>query len=570
VGEEVSTDAMSAYDIVLIHPPAVFDFRKKPIFPGALGRTMASVQFNKVPIGMLSIADYLDRHGYKVVVDNLCDRMLTVPGFDVEQHLREYSAQIYAVGLNFQQHAPGALAIAKLCKDLHPDALVIMGGLTATRFHEEIIAKYEFVDAVVRAEAEKPLLELMRAYETHGRLTPTPNLTFRAGPGAPTVTPLMEASRDLDDFEFTRLDLLSPQTSVYIPDAPSRWSLVVSRGCAYDCTICGGSAYTYEKYLGMSRPAFRSPAKLVADIKRLVDQNVRFIGLYQDPRVGGKSYWQELFARLIEERPRFERLSLDLLAPAGEDYISEIAKIGRNVILHFCPDTGSDEVRRTLGRHYSNDAIRETIKTCLKYRIPVTNFFSVGLAGESEKEMRETWKLWQELDALNKETLRDGGFDYVKNAIPTGGQVLGPIVLDPGSRAFDDPQAHGYRLLYKDLEQYVEALSQPTWDQWLNYETELLDKSKIVDMIYQTTEFTIDQRERQGLYGGSEAHYERCHLHADRVILDEMAKVRALGDPEKSEDRAVAMRETLDALERKRTFFQMTFLGDAAERSKTQ
>lgn len=551
---------MPAYDIVLIHPPAVYDFREKPIFPGALGRTMASVQFNKVPVGMLSIAEYLDRHGYRVVVDNLCDRMVTVPGFDVEKHLRECSARVYAVGLSFQQHAPGALAIARLCKELHPDAPVVMGGLTATRFHEEIVAKYEFVDAVVRAEAEKPLLELMRGYETHGRLTSAPNLTYRTGAGTPTVTPLMEGSRDLDDFEFTRLDLLDPQTSVHIPDSGSRWSLVVCRGCAHDCTICGGSAYTYRTYLGMARPAFRSPAKIVADIQSLIAQGVGFIGLYQDPRVGGKQYWRELLARLIEERPPFERLSLDLLAPAGEDFISEIAKIGRNVILHFCPDTGSDAVRRRLGRRYSNESIRETMKACLKYRIPVTNFFSVGLAGESEKEMVETWKLWEELDALNRETFAGGRFDYIREAIPSGGQVMGPIVLDPGSRAFDDPKRHGYRLLYKDLEEYVEALSQPTWDRWLNYETDLIDRTKILDMIYQTLEFTIDQRERQGLYSGAQAYFERCRLQADRVVVEQMAGIRALADPEERELRAASMRRTLDALEKKGGFFSMGFV----------
>ena len=51
---------MTNYDVVIIHPPAVYDFRKKPIFPGALGSTVEQVQFNKVPIGMLSLAEYLE------------------------------------------------------------------------------------------------------------------------------------------------------------------------------------------------------------------------------------------------------------------------------------------------------------------------------------------------------------------------------------------------------------------------------------------------------------------------------------------------------------------------------
>jgi len=31
----------------------------------------------------------------------------------------------------------------------------------------------------------------------------------------------------------------------------------------------------------------------------------------------GKRYWQELFATLKKEKPQIERLSLDLLIPAG-------------------------------------------------------------------------------------------------------------------------------------------------------------------------------------------------------------------------------------------------------------
>jgi B12-binding domain/radical SAM domain protein len=546
---------MPAYDVILIHPPAVYDFRHTPLFPGALGRTAEAVQFNKVPVGMLSIAEYLDRHGYRVVVDNLCDRMVTVPGFDVEEHLRSLSSPIFGIGMSFQQHAQGALEIARLCKELHPGSLVVMGGLTATCFHEEIIEKYGFVDAVVRAEAEKPLLELVRAYQKNGRLTPTPNLTYRSQEGEVRVTPLMEASRDLDDFDFTRLDLLEPKTSVYIPGSANRWSLVVCRGCAYDCTICGGSAYSYRKNFGMPRPAFRSPAKLVADIKRLVEQDVRHIGLYQDPRMAGQAYWEELRDLLIKEKPQFERLSIDLLVPADEAFIRDVARISRNVILHLCPDTGSDAVRGKLGRGYSNEQVLETIKLCLKYRIPVTNFFSVGLAGETETEMRETWNLWAQLEALNAAALARGSFQDIDESIAIGGQVLGPIVLDPGSRAFDNPEECGYKLLYKNLEEYVEALSQPSWHQWLNYETPLHDKRAIVAMILESMDFVIDQREASGFYGGPEAHYERCRVEADRVVVGVIDAFAQL-DPAERQARIIGVRLNLDNLEKTR----MTFL----------
>lgn len=55
------TLSMQNDDILLVYPPAVYDFRSKPLFPGALGRTAEGVQFIKAPMGMLSIAEYHPR-----------------------------------------------------------------------------------------------------------------------------------------------------------------------------------------------------------------------------------------------------------------------------------------------------------------------------------------------------------------------------------------------------------------------------------------------------------------------------------------------------------------------------
>ncbi|MBU2511545.1 radical SAM protein [bacterium] len=546
---------MPSYDIIFIHPPAHYDFRRKPLFTGALGRSVETVQFSKVPIGMLSLAEYQDRHGYKVMIDNLGDRMVTVPGFDVEQHIKNWSAQIFAIGLHFQQHSQGAIEIARLCKKFHPNSLVMLGGLTATCFHEEIIEKFECVDIIIRGEAEKPLLQFLRAYEKEGKVTSAPNLTYRDDNGEIHVTPMMEASQDLDDFEFTRFDLIEPKTSIYPPDSVHRYSLEVCRGCIYNCTICGGSAYTYKKYLGMSKPAFRSPAKIVADMKKLNNQGIKFIGLFQDMRMAGKKYWQELVATLIKEKPEIERLSLDLLAPADEEFIRAIAGIGRQVIFHLCPDTGSDSVRRLLGKHYSNEALLETMRICYKYQIPVTNFFSVGLAGETDEQMHETWDLWAKLDHMDHEAHLKGHFGDIDKSVPIGGQILGPIVLDPGSQAFDAPEKFGFKLLYKNFEEYHQALSQPSWHQWINYETRERDKDAILEMIFQSTEFTIDQREKYGFFGPQEAHYERCKVEADRVIVKELENIMKLENQKEKEFRIVSIRKNLDELEKRRMVF---------------
>ena len=67
----------------------------------------------------------------------------------------------------------------------------------------------------IRGEAEKPLLELIRALEKHSQLTGTPNLTYRTAAGEIITTPMMPASTSLDEFDFTRLDLLQPRNCIF-------------------------------------------------------------------------------------------------------------------------------------------------------------------------------------------------------------------------------------------------------------------------------------------------------------------------------------------------------------------
>jgi B12-binding domain/radical SAM domain protein len=536
------------YDVIFIHPPAFYDFRKSVLFPGAIGSTVNSVQFAKVPIGMLSMADYLDRHGYKVIVDNLADRMLDDRGFDSEQHIRKLSSQLYCIDLHWHHHAQGAIEVAKLCKKLHPESVILLGGLTSTYFHEEIIKKYSFVDAIVRGEGERPLLEFVRNLKTQGKITDTPNLTYRSINGEIHVNPMMEPSTNLDEFDFLRFDLLDPQTSVFSTDIQSRWSLIVCRGCKYSCTTCGGSAYSYKKYFNMEKPSFRSPFKIIEDIKKLNDQGIHRVGLYQDIRMGGEQYWKELMSRLRQEKLDLKLLSMDLLAPADEEFIKEVATIGKPVVLYFGPDSGNCEVRKKQGRIYSNEDILNTVRICHRYHIPVTVFFASGLAGETSETIKDTFKLWNELLKMDKLAICRHSFGGIGCQAPLGGPIIGPVILEPGALAFDNPRKYGYKLLFKDLEEYITALSQPSWHQWLNHETEQLDKKSLIKLIFESIEFSINIRKKYGVYSTFEADMECLDTEIKKFVVDEVDNVMGIKNEEERINRLIDLNSTVNSL----------------------
>jgi radical SAM superfamily enzyme YgiQ (UPF0313 family) len=429
---------------------------------------------------------------------------------------------------------------------MHPGAQVVIGGLTATCFHEEIIRKYEFVDAVIRGEAEKPFLEFMKGLDKYGKITGTPNLTRRFG-GDIEVTPLMEPSTRTDEFEFTRYDLLDPKTSVFNDAAPSRGSLTICRGCAYNCTSCGASAYSYRKYLGMKTPSFRSPEKIISDIRKLNEQGIRQIGLYQDLRMGGREYWKKTLSLLRSEKLGIERLTLDLLAPADADFIREVATTGIETIMYICPDSGCDEVRKRQGRNYSKEELLDSIKLCHRYHLPVTVFFSAGLSGETRETMMETWKLWDEICLLNRKEINRGGNGNISCNVLAEGPILGPIIIEPGSLSFDYPEKYGYKKVYRTLEEYIESQAKPSWHQWLNYETEELDRSGLVDLNYDALERFINKRKQFGAYGDNNlAECEMMLAKADRMANEEVDRIMGIEDDEEKESRLNALKEALD------------------------
>ena len=525
-------------DVILIHPPANYDFRKKAIFPGPIAYTVggSGVQFIMPSIGMLSIAEYLTRNGYAARVDNIGERMLTDPTFDVEKYIGNLSARVFAVELHWCVHAQGAIEIARLCKQLHPEAMVVLGGLTTTVFHEEIVRKYEFVDAVIRGEAEKPFLALMRALEGHKELETVPNLTFRDSEGGIRSVPLMKPDDNLDEYEFTRLDLLDPKRAIFTPGTLPSWVVPVCRGCLHNCVSCGGSAYSYRTHLGRQRPAFRSPEKIAEDLRKLSEQGVQLVFLCQDPRMGGKEYWSRLLTILQNEQIQLSQLTMELFRPADEEFIKELSKIDVPIVLTISPESGVDSVRGAHGRKYTNEGLFTTIGLCKKYGIKLGSFSMLALANDTPETIKKTWASWEQICTLNLD--HNAPVDY----------AFGPmILLDPGSLAFDRPSSYGYRLIFKDFDDYINGLSLPSWHQWISYETKFLDREAIVRQTIDSLEYSINLRERCGYYSKSEAAMARyCFVEAGKETIKVVNAAMNISIEQKRLKRLKAFQEKLE------------------------
>jgi hypothetical protein len=84
-----------------------------------------------------------------------------------------------------------------------------------------------------------------------------------------------------------------------------------------------------------------------------------------------------------------------------------------------------------------------------------------------------------------------------KNLFP----YISPLApfLDPGSKIFESPEKHGYRLFYRTLEEHRRALLQPSWKQMLNYETNWMTRDQIVESTYRSASRLNRVKHDQGL-----------------------------------------------------------------------
>jgi hypothetical protein len=80
---------MDKTDFILLHPPSLYDFRKKPVMYGPISDVVPSTPvFEMYPIGFASLSEYLERNGLRVRIINVALKMFKSRRFDVAKMIQ--------------------------------------------------------------------------------------------------------------------------------------------------------------------------------------------------------------------------------------------------------------------------------------------------------------------------------------------------------------------------------------------------------------------------------------------------------------------------------------------------
>lgn len=430
-------------DLLFIHVPKFTSYYR----PYGLYMTV-----NLIPMGTFALADLVSQAGYRTEILHLGLEWIGGGEFSPLPSLKGRRVEVVVLPLHFHPQSYDVMRIAAEIKKEKRETIVLAGGYTASLFHQEILNSFPQIDAIIRGDAEVPLLSFMKALKEKRGFEEIPNLTWR-GEKEIRVNPLsyVASESDLDRSSYTNLSLLrDKETYIRYVGMPFVWAkglskeenrkhfhlghpifpLNIGRGCSGNCTWCGGGSLAQQTVNRRKSVVFRAPEAVVKSIGEAVEWGYEMFHIAFDPGKEGGRYYGELFPLLRKNRLRtkvyFESFSL----PTDtflEDFARTFTLDGS--ILALSPESGDEAVRhRNKTFSYSNDELMRAISTAERLGIRVDLFFSMGIPGERYADLFRTVDLRRE----------------VKRRFKNIGRIWSsPISLEPGSPWHLHPEEFG-------------------------------------------------------------------------------------------------------------------------------
>ena len=412
------------------------------------------IWINFLPMGLLGLADLLQRQGVSTQIVHLGVEWIEDHHFSIIEYIKKENPRIVAIDLHWHHQSYDVMEVVKKIKTAFPQIFVLLGGFTASFFHEEIMRNFDAVDGIIRGEAEGPILELTHAIlQGKQDLFSVPNLTWRRK-GRILINPLsyVASEQDLNRLSFNNFVLLknhstyiryvgqpfyvkgvSKQKNFWIYSLKSPiYDLLVGRGCPVQCTWCSGSIPSQETISGRKEVAFRGVEDVVQTIREALSYGYETFHICFDPYPSKPDYFLQLFSRIREEEIRmecfFESFGLPTLS-----FIKAFKETfpGPKSLIALSPDVGSDRIRKIhKGHSYTNQALMDCLDQLEKHQVFSDVFFTVGVPFERKKDVQQTLQLQKKI--RNRYSNVRGIRTFT-------------IEMEPGSPWHLDPEAFGVK-----------------------------------------------------------------------------------------------------------------------------
>jgi clorobiocin/coumermycin A biosynthesis protein CloN6/CouN6 len=508
-------------DLFLLHAPSVYDFRDRDDMLFAYLSDSDSVNVTSIyemyPIGWFSIKQRLADHGFDAKIVNVASLMLMYPDLDVRRLLSRFEAPIFGFDLHWMTQCHGAIELAAVLKQEHPDALTIFGGISSTYFADQLIT-YPSVDVVVQGyDTLDPVTELVSRVRRGSRdFRSIPNLLYKDRGEVQTTgfthKPTANYNNERNDWSYYRdTPSVGPSVSKLIMTLPNT-------GCAHDCGWCGGSRFAYRNIMGVdkNKTLVQKDNDLIIEELRTMKEAAQHTSIYALQCYSENKTRMHQYLDAVKEIgynsvsfEQFNLTPLDTLRKMGESTSSYIM---------LSPESHDPKISAAAGRGtYTMEEMEDWIPRALDAGVKgIMVWFFIGMPYQDRQSVMDTV-------AYSERLIRKfGGWD----ALP----LICPMVpfLDPGCRFFEEPEQNGYHIYHRTLEEHRQALVEPLWHRRLNYETEWLDRRQIQDVSYEAIARLVEIKGEYGVLPPEFCHAILKTIDETRQLLGEVERALLL------------------------------------------
>jgi radical SAM superfamily enzyme YgiQ (UPF0313 family) len=436
---------MEKVDCLFLHVPKLVNYYRP------IGHF---IWINFLPMGLLGLADLLQRHAISSQIVHMGVEWIEDHDFSILDYIREKNPRIVALDLHWHHQSFDVMEIVKKVKATFPSTYILLGGFTASFFHEEIMRNFDAVDGIIRGEAEVPIVELADAIlQGKEDLFSIPNLTWRRK-GRILVNSLsyVASAKDLNNLSLTNFPLLKNYSTyihhlgqpfyvkgvsrmkkswMYSLKSPI-YHLTLGRGCPVQCTWCSGNIPSQKTVTGRREVTFRGAEEVLQSIREAISYGYETFHICFDPYPQEPDYFINLFSHIRDEKIRMECFFESFGLPTI-DFIKIFKKTfpGPKSLIALSPDVGLDRLRKIhKGNAYTEQALRECLDALEEHQVSSDIFFTLGVPFEREEDLHRTIRLQKEIR---------------KRYSNVRGIRTFTIEMEPGSPWHLDPEAFGVK-----------------------------------------------------------------------------------------------------------------------------
>ncbi len=387
--------------VLLINPPA------EKTLVGNNPRFLDEARGYNPPLGLLYLAAMLEeRSEHRVCVIDAQAEQLSYEA--LAEHVAGEAPDL--VGITAMTFTLlDVVRTVQAVRQAAPEARVVLGGPHVHLYPRESVS-LPGVDFGIVGEGEYAIVALADRLNEPKRWGEVPGLAYRRDSTSQipdsrlqretrnakleTAVVVNEAAgliEDLDALPFPARDLVPFRrySSVLAKRQPIT-TMFTSRGCPYRCTFCD------RPHLGKKFRA-HSPKYVVDEMQGCVEMGIQEFLLYDDTFTVRRQ-------RVLDICGEIQRHGLDIgwdirarVDTVDEELLKALRAAGCERI-HYGVEAGDDHFMQVLNKGITVEEVRKAFRLTRRAGISTLAYFMIGIPGQTEADVRQTFRLARQLD----------------------------------------------------------------------------------------------------------------------------------------------------------------------------